>query len=115
MGPIPESRASALVRALLLVRTLGPVTVLVLWDVDHTLVENSGVSKATYAAAFERIAGRPPGQPARTNGRTDRLIMADMFRAHAFESPAWPVVYAALEDAGAEFFGEMSARGFVLP
>ncbi|MGH3516707.1 MAG: hypothetical protein ACRDQ7_04710 [Haloechinothrix sp.] len=25
---------------------------LVLWDVDHTLVENSGVSKAIYGRAF---------------------------------------------------------------
>jgi hypothetical protein len=31
--------------------------VLLLWDVDHTLIENSGVSKAVYARAFELMAG----------------------------------------------------------
>ena len=32
--------------------------VLLLWDVDHTLIENSGVSKAVYARAFEMMTGR---------------------------------------------------------
>ena len=41
--------------------------------------------------------------------------MADMFRANGVESPAWPVVSAALESAGAERFEEMGTRGFVLP
>ena len=31
--------------------------VLLLWDVDHTLIENSGVSKAVYARAFEMMTG----------------------------------------------------------
>jgi len=31
---------------------------LVLWDIDHTLIENNGVSKEIYAGAFERITGR---------------------------------------------------------
>ena len=30
----------------------GDKQVLLLWDVDHTLIENSGVSKAVYAEAF---------------------------------------------------------------
>lgn len=88
---------------------------LVLWDVDHTLVENSGVSKETYAAAFQALAGRPPRQPARTDGRTDRLIMADMFRAHDLQVPAWDAVYAALEAAGAERYAAMRERGWILP
>jgi hypothetical protein len=33
---------------------------LVLWDVDHTLIENSGVSKENYALAFEFLTGRAP-------------------------------------------------------
>lgn len=88
---------------------------LVLWDVDHTLVENAGVSKETYAAAFETLAGRPPERPARTDGRTDRLIMADMFRDHGLQVPPWDALFAALEAAGAERFAAMSERGWILP
>jgi hypothetical protein len=36
-------------------------TLLVLWDVDHTLIENNGVNKETYAYAFELLTGRPEG------------------------------------------------------
>jgi len=30
---------------------------LVLWDIDHTLTENHGVDKETYALAFELLTG----------------------------------------------------------
>jgi hypothetical protein len=30
---------------------------LVLWDVDHTLIENAGVSKEIYATAFHALTG----------------------------------------------------------
>lgn len=33
---------------------------IVLWDIDHTLIENAGVSKEIYAAAFAALAGRAP-------------------------------------------------------
>jgi len=32
---------------------------LVLWDIDHTLIENHGVNKEIYALAFELLTGRP--------------------------------------------------------
>jgi len=55
---------------------------LVLWDVDHTLIENSGVSKATYAATFEMLTGCPGRFPPVTEGRTDQEIMRSLFQAH---------------------------------
>ena len=30
-------------------------TLLVLWDIDHTLTENHGVNKEIYAVAFELL------------------------------------------------------------
>ncbi len=45
--------------------------ILVLWDVDHTLIENGGVSKEVYAAGFEILTGRPVTEPVETDGRTD--------------------------------------------
>ncbi|MEU4347157.1 haloacid dehalogenase-like hydrolase [Streptomyces sp. NPDC023838] len=88
---------------------------IVLWDIDHTLIENSGVSKEIYAAAFAAVAGRTPCHPARTEGRTDRLILAEMFRDHEMEPPAWERIVVALEAAGAGREADLAARGRALP
>ncbi|MGW5017050.1 HAD family hydrolase [Streptomyces cacaoi] len=88
---------------------------IVLWDIDHTLIENAGVSKATYAAAFSALAGFPPAEPARTEGRTDRLIMRDMFLRHQVPEPEWATVEAALGCAGEERFGDLRRLGTALP
>lgn len=86
-----------------------------LWDVDHTLVENAGVSKETYAAAFEALAGVPAQFPASTDGRTDRVIMHALFQIHGLEMPEWSRVYDALKAAGENHQPDMRARGSVLP
>jgi phosphoglycolate phosphatase-like HAD superfamily hydrolase len=88
---------------------------IVLWDVDHTLIENSGVSKEIYAAAFSAVTGIEPNEPAVTQGRTDRLIMRDMFAAHAVPEPVWEVVEKALARAGRERLDDLRQRGAVLP
>ncbi|MBC9717997.1 haloacid dehalogenase-like hydrolase [Streptomyces sp. TRM66268-LWL] len=88
---------------------------IVLWDIDHTLIDNAGVSKEIYAAAFERVAGRAAVYPARTEGRTDRLILAGMFRDHGLDTPAWPDLLPALEAAGKGRETELARRGRVLP
>jgi phosphoglycolate phosphatase len=59
--------------------------VLVLWDVDHTLIENGGVSKATYRRAFELLTGIVPMHPVQTDGRTDVLIMRNLLDRHGIE------------------------------
>ena len=61
---------------------------IVLWDVDHTLVDNAGVSKEIYANAFKALAGRDADLPAPTEGRTDRAIMREMFVQHALPGSA---------------------------
>lgn len=55
---------------------------LVLWDVDHTLIENGGVSKAAYRAAFELLTGRPVTEPFETDGSTDWLIIENLLSLH---------------------------------
>src|SRR5437660_466817 len=42
---------------------------LVLWDVDHTLIENGGVSKEMYARAYELLTGESPSEQPETDGR----------------------------------------------
>jgi phosphoglycolate phosphatase len=56
---------------------------LVLWDVDHTLIENGGVSKATNASAFELLTGRAPSVRPATDGRTDFEIMYELLSANS--------------------------------
>jgi phosphoglycolate phosphatase len=58
---------------------------LVLWDVDHTLIENGGVSKATYARAFELLTGRQPSVRPVTDGRTDFQIMRELLAANSVD------------------------------
>ncbi len=88
---------------------------IVLWDIDHTLIENAGVSKEIYAAAFSALAGGPPSGPARTEGRTDRLIMRELFVRHGLSEPGWANVEAALASAGEERLELLGKRGTVLP
>ncbi|MEV6161431.1 haloacid dehalogenase-like hydrolase [Streptomyces sp. NPDC052052] len=88
---------------------------IVLWDIDHTLIENAGVSKEIYAAAFTALAGTSPAEPARTEGRTDRLIMRDMFQRNGLAEPDWAAVEAALTGAGKERIHDLSRRGTALP
>lgn len=88
---------------------------LILWDVDNTLVRNGGVSKEIYAAAFSAVAGREASRPPRTEGRTDRLIMLEMFEADNIPMPSWTRIASGLQRAGADRFTEMQRRGAVLP
>lgn len=88
---------------------------IVLWDIDHTLIENSGVSKEIYAAAFTALTGRAPAHAAVTEGRTDRLIMREMFRRHELPEPEWTRIESALTQAGRDRLGELRRRGTALP
>jgi phosphoglycolate phosphatase-like HAD superfamily hydrolase len=94
----------------------GRGRVLVLWDVDHTLIENGGVSKANYALAFEILTGRPAQTVARTDGRTDVDIMAGLLADNGAEPPAdHDAVLAALAEAGRRNAEELRRRGHSLP
>lgn len=91
------------------------MTLIVLWDIDHTLIDNAGVSKEIYAAAFETVTGEHPAEPAVTEGRTDRLIMRSMFRRNGVDEPEWPQVETALAEAGEERREVLRERGTALP
>jgi phosphoglycolate phosphatase-like HAD superfamily hydrolase len=88
---------------------------LVLWDVDHTLIENAGVSKEIYAAAFKILTGQVAEHVAQTEGRTDPDIIAGLLRLHGAPEHPWREAQAALERAGAEHRAALTERGVVLP
>lgn len=90
---------------------------LVLWDVDHTLIENNGVNKETYAKAFELLTGRQAEHRAETDGRTEPEIMRNMLIAHGIDptSDHLARVVEVLETATAANAPRLRGRGHELP
>lgn len=93
--------------------TVSGKRVLLLWDVDHTLIENSGVSKATYALAFEKLTGADPAVEPGTDGRTDLEIMRNLFTANDVDLTAHQEeqLGTVLVDSGHELAADLVARG----
>jgi phosphoglycolate phosphatase len=91
-------------------------SVLLLWDVDHTLIENGGVSKENYTLAFELLAGRRPEVQPRTDGRTDVAIMEDLLRSNGVDPSTVPAPkqWQALEDAGRRNQAALAERGHAM-
>ncbi|MFI0350941.1 HAD family hydrolase [Actinomadura sp. 9N407] len=90
--------------------------ILVLWDIDHTLVSVGGLSGEIYKVTFERVTGRRMKRLADMAGRTDRAITAETLRIHGI-TPT-PEVMATFTDALADAFwgrqSELTTRGQVL-
>jgi phosphoglycolate phosphatase-like HAD superfamily hydrolase len=91
--------------------------ILVLWDIDHTLIENHGVNKETYALAFRLLTGREAEYRARTDGRTELEIMRGMLTLHGIALTADHVARmpAALESATLANARALRERGRELP
>jgi phosphoglycolate phosphatase len=91
--------------------------VLLLWDVDHTLIENGGVSKENYALAFETLTGRRPDAQPVTDGRTDAGIMPALLRANGIDPSLYTLAaqLAALVSAGRSNESKLRSRGHALP
>lgn len=90
---------------------------LILWDIDHTLTENNGVNKEIYGLAFELLTGRPAEHRARTDGRTEPVVMRNMLLDHGIE-PADSYLANLLEvldSATASRIDVLRQRGHELP
>ncbi|NKQ58530.1 HAD hydrolase-like protein [Amycolatopsis sp. K13G38] len=61
---------------------------LVLWDVDHTLIETRGVGRAIYDRAFPAATGKALANLAEISGRTELDIMAESLRINGIEPDA---------------------------
>jgi phosphoglycolate phosphatase len=90
---------------------------LVLWDIDHTLIETRGVGKELYAAAFEAVTGRRMEHPADPTGRTETAIFAETLEQHGIEaSDRLQQRYAAeLARQYERHAEELQTRGRALP
>ena len=92
-------------------------TLLVLWDIDHTLTENHGVNKEIYAYAFELLTGRGAQHEAQTDGRTEPEIMLNMLLVHGLKpTPAYfERMPDVLESATVAKVADLRERGHELP
>jgi phosphoglycolate phosphatase-like HAD superfamily hydrolase len=96
---------------------VGPVRVLVLWDVDGTLISNGGVGKRVHAKAFALMTGRPPTERVITDGMTDLAILQSMFARHGlpFTPSDTASAESAMTEALASLAHELPLRGNALP
>ncbi|WP_322780106.1 HAD family hydrolase [Frankia sp. Cas4] len=90
---------------------------LILWDVDHTLLEIKGVSREIYARAFQLVTGRPMEQLADMTGRTERAIIIETLRLGGITDPEplMPAFYEALGEAAQQLQDRMRESGRALP
>jgi phosphoglycolate phosphatase-like HAD superfamily hydrolase len=68
-----------------LMPTVGRRDILVLWDVDHTLIETRGVGTELFRAAFESATGHRLDVPVVVTGRTELAIAVETFRLVGIE------------------------------
>jgi phosphoglycolate phosphatase len=59
---------------------------LVLWDIDHTLIETGGVGSQVYAEAFAKVTGRELTKMPQLAGRTEPVIFRDALRVNGVEA-----------------------------
>lgn len=93
------------------------VKTLVLWDVDHTLMESGGVGFELFRAAFEQASGRKLVYAAEVTGRTEPAIFRETVELQGIPySTELFDRYAALLAAGYQAgAGELARRGRALP
>jgi phosphoglycolate phosphatase-like HAD superfamily hydrolase len=58
---------------------------LVLWDIDHTLLDAGPAGRDAYAAAFRAVAGRPLTAPWLFDGRTELAAATEVLQAHGID------------------------------
>jgi phosphoglycolate phosphatase-like HAD superfamily hydrolase len=91
---------------------------LILWDVDNTLIDNGGVSKETYALAFELLTGQAPLVRPATDGRTDFQIMRELLSVNSIDIEKYVDIRqfeGVLIEAMERNAPLLSRRGHVLP
>jgi phosphoglycolate phosphatase len=91
--------------------------VLVLWDVDHTLINAGGLSTHLYGIVFAELFGRELPQVAPMAGRTDRAIIVETLAQAGIADPRShvPAFIAELTRQAPAFGERVRGRGRVLP
>lgn len=90
---------------------------LVLWDIDHTLIESRGLGRAIYERVFPAVTGQPLRELATVHGRTELDIMHDTLQLHDVEPTDTNIhrLATALAKGYRAAAEELATRGRVLP
>lgn len=90
---------------------------LVLWDIDHTLIDPRGVGSQVYAEAFIRVTGHPLGQIPEWAGRTEPVIFRQALRVNGVDDGEGLYERFAAEQARgyADHLSDLRRQGRALP
>lgn len=93
------------------------ITTLVLWDIDHTLIETGSVGNAAFRAAFKAATGVTMKEMADPSGLTEPEVFQRTLALHDINST--DSLFDVFKRVQADFYaghaGEMRDRGRVLP
>ena len=90
---------------------------LVLWDVDYTLVNAGGVGRVLYQIAFREMFGEQAPEPSPMGGRTDRSIAIEVLTLAGVPEPELRVdaFHAVMAEHAAGLTDQVRQRGRALP
>jgi len=90
---------------------------LVLWDIDHTLIDTRGVGRELSAAAFRRATGQPMRKQAKIDGITEAVIFRETAKLHGLTTDRadFERFADALTDEHLKHAAELRERGHALP
>jgi phosphoglycolate phosphatase len=90
---------------------------LVLWDIDHTLLDSGGIGLHAYRLVFRDLYGRDLPGLVPFAGRTERAIAGDLLALAGIPQPRQHVdeFLAGIAARSAELAGLVAARGRALP
>lgn len=90
---------------------------MILWDIDHTLIDTRGVGRELSAEAFEQATGMPMTEQARIDGITERVIFRETGRLHGLTTDGadFHRFAEALTAAHVARAAELRERGHALP
>lgn len=93
------------------------MAVLVLWDIDRTLISLDGAGLGLYAVVYRELFGAELAAAAPMAGRTDRAIVLDTLRGAGVSEPEAHVdaFLAGLAARAGEFREVVARRGRALP
>jgi phosphoglycolate phosphatase len=92
-------------------------TILMLWDIDHTLIETRGVGGEIYAEAFQAVTGRALHHMPALSGRTEPVIFREALQVNGVADTGNLYEQFAAEQARgyASRADELRRRGRALP
>jgi len=93
------------------------VSLLVLWDIDHTLVDTRGVGRELWAEAFEEVTGQPMREQAKIDGSTEPVILRETLGLHGLPDSRerFGLFAQALGAAHLRRVAALRERGHALP